>query len=178
MSIAIYIRASQLRDPLSSRFLPRLCFAAPLRSSRARVLFFFLFFFLSSYVCRAKLSDTAGTARRTKTDRFLARSHMASVNEQSSPILDVECAPTRSYEMRARCVYVCVTRRFLIRRYSTSGEYLRAISLEISLYVLSALNRYANAYLLRTFFTPLFITRGSLINIHRSTPEETPNTSR
>lgn len=89
----------------------RLCFYS------ARSLLLFLLQFpeeflhpLLSLVFSARSSRTGTklsiveTVHRTKTDHFLAQSHMVSVNEQSSPILDVEHGPARSKEMRLTVV--------------------------------------------------------------------------
>lgn len=94
--IYIYIFALQLHD---HSYFFYFCFS-PLEEFLYSFLFFSLPFFILRFRYGLVKLSTAETVHRTKTDHFLARSHMVSVNEQSSPILDVERGPAKSKEMR------------------------------------------------------------------------------
>lgn len=92
-SIYIYSRFAAARPFLLFYF----CFSSPEEFLYPFLFFSLLFFILRFHYGLVKLS-TVETVHRTKTDHFLARSHMVSVNEQSSPILDVERRTSKKQE--------------------------------------------------------------------------------
>lgn len=124
------------RSMSSLRAAARLCFYS------ARSLLFLLQFpeeflyRLLSLVSSARCSRTdvklsiVETVHWTKTDYFLAQSHMVSVNEQSSPILDVEHGPVRSKEMRltvldlVALLYIILLRNISIYLFFLFYEYI------------------------------------------------------